>query len=260
MKGKGLILAYHRVNSSGKDPIAVSVENFQDQMKYFYEKGYTSLTLAELLKRLAQDNLPRKALVITFDDGYRDNYLFAFPILKQYSFCATIFLTANYIGTNGSFSMDCDKGWDYVAEEDLPLTWEQVREMKEHGMEFGSHTCSHPHLDELPVQEMIKEIVESKSLIEQKLGSQITGFCYPSGRFNNLVKEAVRKAGYLAAVVTPRQGQLDEDVYSLKRIGIYSNDKGWRFLFKISPYFQVFRDYGLLYILKNNFRLAAAEH
>lgn len=259
MKGKGLILAYHRVNSSGKDPIAVTVENFQSQMKYFYDKGYTSLTLAEFFMRLAQDNMPRKTLVLTFDDGYCDNYLFAFPILKHYGFRGTIFLISEYIGTSRPFPMDMDKEWDEFTEEDLPLTWEQVLEMKEYGMEFGSHTCSHRHLDELQEKEMINEIVESKNLIEQKVKSQVKSFCYPSGRFNNQIKETVIKAGYSAAVVTPIKGQLQEDAYCLKRIGIYSNDHGWRFSFKISPYFRICRDYGLIYKLKNNIYLAAAR-
>jgi len=228
-------------------------------MKYFYDKGYTSLTLTDFFMRLAQDNLPRKTLVVTFDDGYCDNYLFAFPILKQYGFRGTIFLISEYIGTDRPFPMDTDKEWDELMEEDLPLTWGQVLEMKEYGMEFGSHTCSHERLDKLPEKEMINEIVASKSFLEQKIGSPVTSFCYPTGRFNSHIKEAVQKAGYLTAVVTPVQGQLREDAYSIKRVGIYSNDHGWRFLLKISLCFQMLRDYGLLYKLKNNINLAAVR-
>ncbi|OPY58766.1 MAG: Poly-beta-1,6-N-acetyl-D-glucosamine N-deacetylase precursor [Pelotomaculum sp. PtaU1.Bin035] len=247
---KGLIIAYHRVNSSGKDPMAVSVENFRSQMRYFYDKGYTSITLEDYSIRMGQSDLPRKSLIVTFDDGYRDNYLFAFPILKQYGFSATIFLTVNYIGTDNTFSMDKNK-WDKVADEDLPLTWEQVFEMKKYGVEFGSHTCAHWHLDELPEEELTKELVDSKRRLEKMLQSKVTSFCYPSGRFNQKVKEAVYKAGYLAAVVTPSHRQVGEDIYSLKRIGIYSNDTRWRFRLKTSPYFAAFRDSGLLYRLKN---------
>ncbi|MCL6559729.1 MAG: polysaccharide deacetylase family protein, partial [Firmicutes bacterium] len=127
---------------------------------------------------------------------------------------------------------------------------EQVFEMKEHGMEFGSHTCSHRHLDELPEEEMIREIVESKRCLEEKLQAKVTSFCYPSGHYNRQVKEAVRAAGYTAAVVTPRHGQINEDMYSLKRIGIYSNDTGWRFRLKIMPFFKSFRDLGLIYKIK----------
>jgi len=247
---KGLIIAYHRVNSSGKDPMAVSVENFQAQMKYFYERGYSSFTLKDYSVEMNQSDLPQKTLVITFDDGYRDNYLFAFPILKFYGFRATIFLTVDYIGTNSIFPMDKDK-LDKITDEDLPLTWEQVFEMKKYGVEFGSHTCSHRHLDELPEDEMIKELIESKRCLEEKLQTNMTSFCYPSGRFNQKVKEAVCKTGYMAAVVTPRRGQIDEDIYSLKRIGIYASDTDWRFRLKTSPYFTIFRDSGLLYQLKN---------
>ncbi|MDF9407829.1 polysaccharide deacetylase family protein [Pelotomaculum isophthalicicum JI] len=247
---KGLIIAYHRVNSSGKDPMAVSVENFQAQMKYFHERGYSSLTLADYSNMINQNDLPKKSLVITFDDGYRDNYLFAFPTLKLYGFRATIFLTVDFIGTSDTFPMDKNK-WDKINDEDLPLSWEQVLEMKKYGVEFGSHTCSHWHLDELPEKELIKELVDSKRCLEENLQSTVTSFCYPSGRFNQRVKEAVCQAGYLAAVVTPRLRQVDEDIYSLKRIGIYSNDTDWRFRLKTSPYFAAFRDSGLLYQLKN---------
>lgn len=259
MKRKGLILAYHRVNSGRKDPMAVSVENFRGQMNYFYERGYSSLTLEEFSTLLPHENVPQKTVVVTFDDGYRDNYLCAFPILKHFGFRGTIFLTSDYIGKNDVFPMDKDKNWDKVMDEDLPLTWEQVLEMKEYGMEFGSHTCSHWHLDELPEMEMVREIVESKRYLEQKLRSRVTSFCYPSGRYNQKVKEAVREAGYIAAVVTPRHGQLNEDLYSLKRVGIYNNDSGWRFRVKISSFFAVFRDSGLLFQLKKKYPSAIVQ-
>lgn len=250
MKRKGLILAYHRVNSNGKDPMAVPVENFRAQMNYFYERGYSTLTLGEFSALVTQGKVPQKTLVITFDDGYRDNYLCAFPILKHYGFRGTVFLIADFIDTNDVFPMDKNRNWDNVADEDLPLTWEQVFEMKEYGMEFGSHTCSHRHLDELPEKEMVKEIVESKRYLEQKLNTQVTSFCYPSGRYNQLAKETVCGAGYAAAVVTPRHAQRNEDFYSLKRVGIYSGDTGWRFRLKISPFFTVTRDLGLIYQVK----------
>jgi len=250
LKRRGLILAYHRVNSSGKDPMAISVKDFEDHMNYFYERGYLSLTLQEYSRMVIQGNTSKKNLVITFDDGYRDNYLFAFPILRLYGFRGTVFLTADYIGKNDIFPVDKEKNWNNITDEDLPLTWEQVFEMKEYGMEFGSHTCSHRHLDELPKKEIIKETSESKHYLEQKLGSKVTSFCYPSGRFNQQVKEIVLQAGYLSAVVTPRQGQSNEDMFSLKRIGFYSNDKGLRFKFKISPLFSCFRDLGFIYKTK----------
>lgn len=250
MKRNGLILAYHRVSFNRKDPLAIPVEDFREQINYFHERGYSSFTLEEYATMVNRGSLPKKSVVITFDDGYRDNYLYAFPILKHFGFHGTIFLTANYIGTNNIFPMDKAKNWSRILDDDLPLTWEQVFKMKEYGMEFGAHTCSHWHLDELPEKEMITEIVESKRHLEEKLQIQVKSFCYPSGRFNQQVKEIVRKSGYTSAVVTPRHGQRDEDMYSLKRIGIYFNDSGWRFRLKISPCFPVIRDSGLLYHLK----------
>ena len=245
-----LILAYHRVNSSGKDPIAVSTDSFRTQLKYFYENGFSSMTLEEFVCAATQKKLPQKTLVITFDDGYRDNYLFAFPVMRLYGFRGTFFLTTDYIGTDDIFPMDKKKNWDYVTDEDLPLTWEQVFEMKEHGMEFGSHTCSHRFLDELPEEDVIREVIESKRYLEQKLQSRVASFCYPAGRFNDRVKEIVRQAGYVAAVVTPRHAQISEDLYSIKRIGIYSGDSVRRFRFKTSRFFRVVRDLGLVYQLK----------
>jgi len=229
--------------------MAVPVEKFQAQMNYLHKKGYTSFTLEDYVAGMKQNNLPEKTVVITFDDGYRDNYLFAFPILKQYGFRGTFFLTVAYIGTNEVLPM-CREKSGPVEVEDLPLTWEQIAEMKEYGMEFGSHTCYHWHLDELPEEEMVKELTESKRCLEEKLQSKVTSFCYPSGRFDKRVKEAVCRAGYLAAVVTPRHEQPDEDLYSLKRIGIYFCDAGWRFRLKTSSYFTVFRDCGLVCRLK----------
>lgn len=252
MKDKVLILAYHRVTSSGKDPMAISVDDFRAQMDYFQGRGYSTLTLEEFFAASTQGREPGKTFVITFDDGYRDNYIFAFPVLKLFSFRATFFLTTDFVGKEELFPWDRRKNWAEVVEEDLPLTWEQVYEMREYGMEFGSHTCSHRYLDELPEAEMLEEIFKSKRYLEQKFGSGVNSFCYPSGRLNQKVKDEVRRAGYLGAVVTPRCRQLDEDLYSLKRIGIYSKDSWWRFRLKISPLFKVTRDLGIICLIKES--------
>lgn len=250
LKDKVLILAYHRVTSSGKDPMAVSVENFRAQMDYFHGGGYSTLTLGEFLNAAAQGRKPGKMFVITFDDGYRDNYIYAFPVLKLFGFRATFFLTADFIGKEEIFPWDRRKNWAGVEEEDLPLTWEQVFEMRKSGMEFGSHTCSHRFLDELTEAEMAEEIFQSKRYLEQQLGTRVVTFCYPSGRLNQKVKDEVRRAGYLGAVVTPRCRQFDEDIYCKKRIGIYSRDSWWRFRLKTSLLFSVARDLGIICFLK----------
>jgi len=160
---------------------------------------------------------PGKYVIITFDDGWRDNYANAFPIMQKYRYTATVFLTFAYIG----------KKKDY-------LTWEQVIEMKKAGFDFGSHTLTHPHLTKISLKEARKEIIESREILEDKIGEKVVSFCYPYGEYNSQIIEIVKEAGYLGAVVTPPSGRCENSIYTVRRAGIYSADTILSFRIKTS--------------------------
>ena len=186
LKAKGIrILCYHRVNDEEKNYLTVPVKNFEEQMQFLSQEGYRTLRLADLIrpvsKRLSGEEEFRKGIVITFDDGFRDNYLCAYPVLKRYGFSAAIFCIAQQIGRAGYLEKD------------------QILDMAENGFEFGSHTFSHPDLRKIGGPEKISEIADSRDWLKETLGLQCNFFCYPYGRYDDEAVSLVREAGYFGA-------------------------------------------------------------
>lgn len=195
--------------------LRVRPSDFDAQMRYLSEHGYHAITLGELVKNIrGGGKIPNSPIVITFDDGYDDVYQYAFPILRKYGFTATVFLVSSWLDYPGKYKV---------------LSWEQARIMSEYGIEFGSHTLSHPNLLQLPTYKAKEEISESRAALERHLGKPVIVFAYPFGLFNRDIKSFVEQAGYVAAVTTI-QGFGDfpcADLLMLKRIrimGSYSLD------------------------------------
>jgi len=226
------VLMYHSVKSSVPEGnrLIVSEATFERQMRFLRERGYTVLSLADIGDYIErQKKLPPRAVVITFDDGYRDNYTYAFPVLKKYNIPATIFLIV-----------------DSVGEPDK-LTWDQIREMRDSGLiSFGSHTRSHPFLTSLgSPDDLRREIVGSKTILEQRLGGSVETFCYPMGRFNETIRQTVKDAGYTVAVVTnPGKSCPSNDVFAFKRLRI-SENAGNLFIFWVetSGFYNLIREH-----------------
>ncbi|MBD2355852.1 polysaccharide deacetylase family protein [Tolypothrix sp. FACHB-123] len=229
-----LILAYHSVNQERKDSLAVSTIDFDNQLAWLKKQGYRSLTLAEFLLQPVKKG--EKVVIITFDDGYADNYHLAFPILKRYGFVATIFLVSDYINTDQIFYWDVPKiSNNYEQSLYKLLTWEQVQEMLDYGIEFGSHTCTHPELSSLSREQCIEEITRSRQDLEAKLGREVVSFCYPRGKLNTEVIQLVEQAGYRGAVVTPKRSGIPLNPYTLRRVGIYQQTTPSVFRLKLTP-------------------------
>jgi len=285
-----IIFTYHRVYP-GKDNLFVKnvcLEEFEKQVKYLKEnfKIYSLEKLINLLSKPKIDNpIKENIAVITFDDGYKDNYIYAYPILKKYQVPATIFLISGYIGKDelfwwdkvgyiisnsqkssinipnfGDFSLIdsqkklhcisfllrrfknisnqlkneyiinlqkiCDVTIPSGLAEKIILSWDEIREMSDNGISFGAHTLNHPNLANIDLNEVEKEIVDSKKMIEERLKTDITLFAYPYGTksdYNNEIIELIKNAGFKCACSSNHQlvnKYNMEDMYHLSRIQV----------------------------------------
>lgn len=207
-KYRTIILTYHRVRDDGEYPdITVTSQNFDKQLKYLREH-FDVIPALEAVKS-SQNGRPQNndRASITFDDGYKDNYSKAFPLLKYQQIPATIFLIS-----------------DQVGKSDDMLNIKEINSMKSHQIDFGSHTVNHSILSDLDVEAVIHEIRHSKQDLETLLQLKISLFAYPKGKrrhYNGTAKSELQKAGYLAAF-TAENGAVEksDDIYELKRIGI----------------------------------------
>jgi peptidoglycan/xylan/chitin deacetylase (PgdA/CDA1 family) len=229
-----LILAYHSISEQRQDSLAVRPGDFDRQMNWLRQHGYRSVTLRELMHQ----PIPRgeRIVVLTFDDGYADNYTVAFPILRQNGLVATIFLVTDYINTDHIYYWDEPKIAN-IRDTDLykPLTWKQIHEMAAYGIEFGSHTCTHPELTNASVGQCRNEIVHSRRDLQANLRKPVVSFCYPRGNLNGQVIQMVEEAGYSCAVVTPQRADIPLSNYTLRRVGIYRSTTPVLFRLKVVP-------------------------
>ncbi len=222
-----LILEYHSVSDRRSDTLSVSSDALRRQLDHLLLSGWTPVRLGARAEGSADPDGARE-VAITFDDGYRDNFEVAYPILSALDVPATIFLTTDYIGTQRSFP------WDAAVDpaESRALTWEMVARMAAEGLvEFGSHTCAHPDLTRLPAAAAAKEICESRAIIEERIERPVISFCYPHSRADAQVKRIVAQAGYRVACRTGARGG---DPLELPRIGIYRHTRFAEFRFKVT--------------------------
>ena len=211
------VLMYHMVSDwSSRRALAVPVKEFDRQMLYLHQRGYQVMPLETVLERLnCGKPLPRKTVVITFDDGYQDNYLNALPVLKKYHFPATVFLPCNLVGEKNLWDIKRGKA------EVRMLTREQIAEMMLNKISFQAHTSNHVVLTDVSPARARKEIYDSKKGLAGITGKNAEVFCYPSGRYNNQIKGYVKAAGFNYAFTT-REGRIEsgDDPYALKRIRV----------------------------------------
>ncbi len=228
------VIMYHRVINNSEDEGVHGTyiyENiFRKHMQYLKDKNYTVITFRDLDKigwrnRFEKD---KKYIILTFDDGYKDNYDLAFPILKEFGFKATIFLM-------GSSTYN---EWDVKAsgEKEFPLmSVDMIKEMQDYGIEFGAHTFNHPKLNTLSNREIEHQIVDVKKPLEEKIGKEIITFAYPYGILNDYAKEMAKKAGYTFALATDSGSVcLSDDLYQIRRIAIFPNTNLFSFKRKVA--------------------------
>jgi peptidoglycan/xylan/chitin deacetylase (PgdA/CDA1 family) len=221
------ILLYHEISSDdstreGSD--SISVEHFERQMRYLYEHGYQCLSLAEYLQSTQPGAaIGRKAFVLTFDDGRLDFLTLAYPVLRRYGFTATMFVVIDYLEKRN-------------YEPDAPLlTWDQVKDLAQDGIAFGSHTCTHPHLQSLSNDQIRHELSLSKQQLESRLSQKISFLSYPFGESNQEIRKIVMDVGYVAACGVTRG---EHGLYNLWRCTCNREDTSLTFAFKLTRWFQ----------------------
>jgi peptidoglycan/xylan/chitin deacetylase (PgdA/CDA1 family) len=201
------ILMYHHVGAPGEAGggwLYVTPAVFSQQMDYLNTKGYTPVALPDIVAGLlGTSTLPAKPVVITFDDGYRDFHVNAYPILRPKNIKATVFIITQLM-----------EGVDY-------LTWEQARELAGNSLiTIGDHTLDHRSMEKMTEEELRNEIINSKNILEANLGKKINVFAYPFGTGNSQATKILSEAGFIAAVTASRGFTCAKLPYGLSRIRI----------------------------------------
>jgi peptidoglycan/xylan/chitin deacetylase (PgdA/CDA1 family) len=185
------ILMYHYIDYPPADAdalrqdLTVTPELFAEHLTALQSSGYTTITMAQLWGALSKgDKLPPKPVILSFDDGYDNAHQYAFPRLAERGMVGTFFIVENFMGQTGY------------------LTWEQVREMQQGGMEIGNHSTTHPDMSKLDYAAQLNEAEQAAAAIAEQLGARPKFFCYPFGKYNADTIRVVRETGHLAAVTT----------------------------------------------------------
>lgn len=209
------VLMYHYIRSGISITenisygLSITPEVLEQQLKYIADNGYQTISLNDLSDSLDNHTpLPPKSVVLTFDDGYRDFYTTAFPLLKKYNLRAVSFYVVDYFNYPGY------------------MTWDMVKEIHNSGLvAFESHTLGHLMLTSLKPEEARREVFESKKILEEVLNKKVTVFAYPYGDFNDEIVNLVKEAGYKLAFST----RIGSDSHSserfiLKRVSVNGFD------------------------------------
>ena len=196
------ILMYHGIREEvGKRhpyfETNTSPQLFASHMRLLRDSGYTTVRLSDAVATIAAGRPCRRRVAITFDDGYRDFYTHAFPILNDYGFKATMFIVSGFTA------------WRPLRRDEIEyMTWDEVREIHSYGIEIGSHTVTHPELQRMSHEQVDYEIRQSKLAIEEEIGQSIRSFSYPFAfpepdrEFVGVLKGLLEARGYENGVST----------------------------------------------------------
>jgi peptidoglycan/xylan/chitin deacetylase (PgdA/CDA1 family) len=226
---------YHHVGihteSLGHQRLWISPERFAEQMSYLSQSGYHCLTLRDVAVRLRESRRVPRTVVLTFDDAYKTFYEIALPILRQYGFSATVFAVTGEVGGVSR--------WDSGPQAAL-MSWSELRELHQIGIEVGSHTVSHPRLTDLSLAAIRHEVKESRATLEDQLGVAANSFAYPFGMYNRLIERTIQDAGYETACSIVR-GNLHSsgERYRLKRVPVDDFSHPSRFQRRLSPVYDL---------------------
>ena len=199
-----IALCVHEVrNDRPNDALAISTDNFRKIIREFKSQGYWFLDSNDIIAiKKGELEQPTKAVFLSFDDGYEDNYTNAYPIIREEGVKATFFLIPDYIGKENRMSIA------------------QLKQMAAYGMCFGSHTMSHKELNNLSAEDIQKELSESKQNLEQNFGLKIDSLAYPGGfQTDNVVEKA--KDNYEIAFTADMDKNIPDTAHTIHRFGVF---------------------------------------
>ncbi|MDR4499236.1 MAG: glycosyltransferase [Candidatus Scalindua sp.] len=225
------ILMYHRVSPAGSAATTryrVTPEAFKEQIQYLHDAGFYSISLEDWhTAMVTKKPLPGRPILITFDDGYLDFSTFAWPVLRSYGFTATVFIVTDEVGGSNR--------WDSIFEEQIPLLdWNDIRLLHSEGVEFGSHSTSHPYLTALPAVEVVREGARSRGVLGRELGITVKSFAYPHGAEDRVVQHLIGACGYIYGL-SCRWGlsSYEDPLLALPRLEVFGSDILYDFIGKL---------------------------
>ncbi|MPM30047.1 hypothetical protein SDC9_76589 [bioreactor metagenome] len=205
--GKVTILMYHNITDGKEDYMSVHKDKFKEQMQFIKDNGYNVISLDELYSYYTEGTpISDKSIIITFDDGYWNNYMYAYPVLKEFGFKATLFMITSMI------------------DQKLYLNKDRIREMDANGFSIQSHTVNHLELNKMSYEEQLYELNQSKKTLEDLLGREVKYISFPYGQFNKETIMITRKLNYKLAMGTVREKAIRKNgLYNLNRIAVFGN-------------------------------------
>ena len=244
------VLMYHHVAPRPGDMVTVTPETFEGQMRHLAEDGYTTISHHELLAFVRREATPpRRTVAITFDDGWLDNGVYAFPVLRRYGLRAAIFVVTDWVerasspppaGDSPAFPphREAQERAERGESHGIVLDWERLAEMRASGVvDVYSHTRSHVKCDRVPEDVVAEELLSAKKTLEERLGSPCPYLCWPYGKIPRRAETLAREAGYEAVFTTrhdvvrpgtgpyelPRIVVKDSVPWFARRMAVYTN-------------------------------------
>lgn len=224
------VLMYHHVAVPGPSAPGnyVSPEKFRQQMAYIKQRGYEVIDLDTYYEYVAgrKKIKKRNLIVITFDDGYKDNFINALPVLEEFDFPACIFMAAGKVGQPDRLDV------------------QEIKTLIEKDVTIGSHTFNEVYLPDLKIEDVEFELCHSRKVLEDITGEEVNYLCYPTGGFSGDIKGIARKCGYRMAFTTNRgyvKSYKNRDVFEIKRVKMKETDNLLALFLKLSGRYNIFR-------------------
>jgi peptidoglycan/xylan/chitin deacetylase (PgdA/CDA1 family) len=217
------LLMYHEV-SPAPDPAfrryTVTVREFARQMRWLAALGYQSVDMDTLVRaRRGEERLPKRPVIITFDDGFRACAEHAVPVLRAHRFTAMFYLVAGLVGGTSRWLVP------ELGIELALMDWHTARALIADGFQCGAHTVTHPRLAGLDASRLRVELVDARGRLQDELGRPIVHLAYPYGSYDPAARAAAAEAGYVTACSTrPGLSGPDDDLLALRRITVYGHD------------------------------------
>jgi len=197
------VLMFHSISTIPGNSLGVPVKQFTEEIEWLHQQNYHTLTLEEFYQALVNKApIPENPILLTFDDGYSDNYSAAWPILREYGFRATFFITTNSVGPG-------------------MMNWDQLNDLARQQNTISSHTVHHYDLTTISTKQQKEELYRSKKELEDHLPMSVQALCFPSGHYNKTTLELMPTLGYRLGFTTKTgKVHLGDDLLTLKRLRI----------------------------------------